>query len=97
MKNKQTEFKGTKGKWVFNQNEMKIKGDGDIEGLTVIANVSPKMNRSRGMTTQTYNALLISKAPEILEMLKKVVKYYHIYESDILDEAKQLIKEATEI
>jgi hypothetical protein len=37
------------------------------------------------------------KAPETLEMLKKVVKYYHIYESDILDEAKQLIKEATEI
>jgi hypothetical protein len=35
------------------------------------------------------------KAPEILEMLKKVVKYYHIYESDILDEAKQLIKEST--
>jgi hypothetical protein len=37
------------------------------------------------------------KAPEMLEMLKKVVKYYHIYESDILDEAKQLIKQATEI
>jgi hypothetical protein len=37
------------------------------------------------------------KAPEMLEMLEKVVKYYHIYESDILDEAEQLIKEATEI
>ena len=97
------EVKGTKGKWYFNREEMKIKGVGDVEGLTVIANVSPKMNFSRGMTTQSYNALLISKAPEMLEMLK-------IYLSDLnniippsdaqrnrIQDVEQLIKEATEL
>jgi hypothetical protein len=86
------EFKGTKGKWVFDEISMKIKGIGDIEGLTVIANVSPKMDYSRGKTTQYYNALLMSKAPEMLEMLEKVLTAKFTCE-----EIKQLIKEATEI
>ena len=38
-----------------------------------------------------------AKYNEMLEMLNDIVNYYHIYESDILDEAKQLIKEATQI
>jgi hypothetical protein len=93
------EFKGTKGKWIFNQEEMKIKGSGDVEGLTIIANVSPKMDFSRGKTTQSYNALLISKAPEMLEMLKQCVETLE-FGGQIgftYMEAKQLIKEATEI
>lgn len=63
------EFKGTKGEWIFDDIDMKIKGTGDIEGRTVIANVSPKMNYSRGMTTQCANAQLIAAAPELLEAL----------------------------
>ena len=35
---------------------MKIKGTGDIEGRTVIANVSTKMDYSRGHNTQCANA-----------------------------------------
>jgi len=102
------EFKGTKGKWVFNETQMKIKGSGDIEGHTVIANVSPKMDFSRGMTTQKANALLISKAPEMLEMLKDIIKQANevVYVNSmgasetyfqLINQAEQLIKEATEL
>lgn len=63
------EFEGTKGEWIFDDIDMKIKGTGDIEGRTVIANVSPKMDYSRGMTTQCANAQLIAAAPDLLESL----------------------------
>jgi hypothetical protein len=33
------------------------------------------------------------QSQKLLMMLNAIVNYYHIYESDILDEAKQLIKE----
>jgi len=67
------EFKGTKGDWVFDEINMKIKGSGDFEGMTVIANVSPKMDYSRGMNTQIANAKLIASAPELLESLKQAL------------------------
>lgn len=67
-------FVGTKGKWCFDDLEMKIKGTGDIEGMTVIANVSPKMNYSRGMTTQCANAQLIASAPDMLSLLIEMTK-----------------------
>jgi hypothetical protein len=46
------------------------------------------------------NALLISKAPEMLDMLEKLVNEIKSeYKSDnhLLEEARQLIKEATEL
>lgn len=67
------EFKGVPGPWVFDDRSMKIKGTGDIEGMTVIANVSPKMNYSRGMTTQFCNAALIASAPEMLDLLNSMM------------------------
>lgn len=75
-----TSPKFTPGPWVFNDLEMKIKGVGDIEGLTVIANVSPKMDYSRGMNTQCANAALIAAAPEMYKMLSEIFKW--IYEHD---------------
>jgi hypothetical protein len=97
-----TEFKGTKGKWIFNETEMKIKGSGDIEGLTVIANVSPKMDFSRGMTTQKANALLISKAPEMLNMLEYINEILDVglfinKDAFIHKRIQKLIKETTNI
>ena len=95
------DFKGTQGKWIFNDIDFKIKGSGDIEGLTVIANVSPKMDYSRGKTTQSYNALLISKAPEMLKMLKNIL--YSVENSNIesdvisIQDLEELIKEATQL
>jgi hypothetical protein len=46
------------------------------------------------------NALLISKAPEMLEMLEKLVneiKSDYRSDNDLLKEARQLIKKVTEI
>ncbi len=48
------------------------------------------------------NALLISKAPEMLEMLKELIHAFegenlHGFQEERLAEAKKLIKEATEL
>ena len=48
------QFKGTPGPWVFDDLAMKIKGSGDVEGMTV-------------------NAVLISKAPEMLHLLNSMM------------------------
>ena len=77
------EFKGTKGVWQFDDINMKIKGTGDTEGRTVIANVSPKMDYSRGMTTQCANAQLIASAPELLEALQETDKDLCILEGSM--------------
>lgn len=86
------EFKGTKGKWVFDDINMVIKGEGIIEGMTVIANVSPRMNYTRGMTTQCANAQLIAAAPELLNMLQrirkessKVLSYFEAHDERVSD------------
>ena len=70
------EFKGTPKPWRFDDLEFKIKGTGDIDNLTVIANVSPKMDFSRGKTTQFYNAQLIATAPELLEALQEMIELF---------------------
>jgi len=88
------EFKGTKGKWKLNQNihvwcnGTKVSDCSNTTQSTVY--------RTKGFDEMKANALLISKAPEMLEMLKYFV------ENNMLsahgDElAEQLIKEATEI
>jgi hypothetical protein len=61
--------KFTPGPWAFDDLEMKIKGTGDAEGRTIIANVSPKMDFSRGMNTQCANAALIAAAPAMYKAL----------------------------
>lgn len=71
---KNHKLKHTPAPWIFDDIEMKIKGTGDIEGRTVIANVSPKMNYSRGMITQTANAKLMAAAPELLERLNDCIE-----------------------
>lgn len=81
----------TKGEWIFDESNMKIKGSGDIEGMTVIANVSPKMDFSRGMTTQFANAQLIADAgttynkchtlpSELLEILEEIANDCELWE-----------------
>jgi len=88
-----SEFKGTRGSWEFDSNNMKIKGTGDFEGMTIIANVSPRMDYSRCMTTQCANAKLIACAPEMLEMLQLLTT---VYSADNIEKAKLLIKKATD-
>lgn len=66
-------MKHTPGPWRFDEEEMKIKGTDDVNFHTVIANVSPKMDYSRGMATQIANARLIAAAPEIKSKLEDMI------------------------
>ena len=99
------EFKGTKGKWIV--------GGKETDGIYV-SSIHPQ-NRDICTVWLYYtcflehqeakaNALLISKAPEMLEMLQKIVLMTDVCEGTFKDfrerynlEIKQLIKEATEI
>ena len=85
------EFKGTKGKW-----ELKNM---DNNWLVMYNNINLV-----GINNNKANALLISKAPEMLEMLNKIVLMTDTCKGTFQDfkerynlEIKQLIKEATEI
>jgi hypothetical protein len=88
------EFKGTKGKWHFDKEKAKVfKDDGNTLCVCYHTNIINKKESEP-------NALLISKAPEMLEMLKELVKqntYRGYGESEDVIEAKELIKEATQI
>lgn len=105
------EFKGTKGKWI-----LKWGGSNPCQDMLQIINEkgeevcnfgdSTTYYPTEGIEPNKYDALLISKAPEMLEMLKWLVSHYEYVvkwdyspfalRSDI-DKARQLIKEATEI
>ena len=80
-----TQFKGTKGKWVQNgENGVHLES-----GLCIALTYSE--NRKA-------NALLISRAPEMIEMLEKLVTIEeYLGGSDIEIEIKKLIKEATDL
>lgn len=86
------EFKGTKGKWRMSDGDIgtQIKVDFDIP---VCLMATPK---NRNSSEWKANALLISKAPEMLEMLIKCERV--ISELEIsTDDIKELIKSATQI
>ena len=86
------EFKGTKGKWdiyVESTNSFGVEH----------SNVGSKQD---GVFIEVFteehkaNALLISKAPEMLQMLQRIYERKTVTFDDLL-EIKKLIKEATEI
>jgi hypothetical protein len=83
-------FKGTKGKWAINEGSkgsylLGIISDG--EQLAII------QGKDREAT-----ALLISKAPEMLEMLEKLEPIFReLNVVGLANEIEQLIKEATEL
>jgi hypothetical protein len=97
------EFKGTKEKWYINR-----WGNVTSENEEVAYMPSATFNE-----INAANALLISKAPEMLEMLKKIVSLesiiclggaideQYVGEEEALNimmnEVKQLIKKATEL
>lgn len=83
------EFKGTKAKWF-------------TTGLTVFSEHSTKSIHSskNNEKEDKYNALLISKAPELLEMVDELLKelaFHNYNHSTTIYRAKELIKEATEL
>ena len=97
------EFKGTKGKWeVYNPNHIGCinvsfgKNDGFTGYVELWHHYFENKEEAKA------NALLISKAPEILEKLAEVKDLLEAYPSEAemnlkAVEIRQLIKEATEL
>jgi hypothetical protein len=95
-----TEFKGTKGKWIAERHQVvRHASSGSIspywQQICSYSGSYPETN---------YNALLMSKAPEMLEMLEKLTLVFDNFrmptEANLKtysSEIKQLIKEATEL
>ena len=84
-------FKGTKGKWITTESKLSVECNNE----QICA-----MFSSRNIEEILANSLLISKAPEMLEMIKLLID--RLEENDLKElsavkRAKQLIKEATEI
>ena len=86
-------FKGTKGKWHIEDKQASIFDD---NGKSIVC--------WHGVATSTYqkdeitlkaNSLLISKAPEMLEMLKYLLPTFK--GTKTFNDIEQLIKEATTI
>jgi len=88
-----SEFKGTKGKWILIENEYchytSIRNEDNTRTLFV--------SRVNNQIINNANFKLISKAPEMLEMLERLVNSNKNEIDYIKGEAKQLIKEATEL
>lgn len=94
------EFKGTKGKWEYHG------GDNNSIDIVLPDDTTISIDRQSRYTGEYVisrenmeaNALLISKAPEMLEMLKYISKGFDDSKKHlILKKVKQLIKEATEL
>jgi hypothetical protein len=99
-----SEFKGTKGDWEFSM--CQISEQININsGLINIANVFSYdvLCVENDIEEAKANALLISKAPEMLEMLKEIITDWEFGNEDNfimannIDKAKKIIKEATEV
>ncbi len=87
-------FKGTKEKWVLRDNLVDITAKD--KGLIITCYTKGSIFGNITQEEAESNALLISKAPEMLEML---IRLRDTEDFDISDYValKQLIKEATNI
>ncbi|EPL7679804.1 hypothetical protein [Elizabethkingia anophelis] len=100
-----SEFKGTKGKLTIDKAE-DVNGNvlyyGIYSNYSSIATCHPNEYCSTTIDMAKANAVLFSKAPEMLEMLNKIIEEYKVGNhdnfimSDLIDESEKLIKEATE-
>jgi hypothetical protein len=100
------EFKGTSGNWKFGSGKTIIVSDGkhskesNNEHSSVVYYDGALICES---VLDEHDALLISKATEMLEMLNIIITQFEkvdrLYSADkrIIEQAKQLIKEATEL
>lgn len=83
------EFKGTKGKWE------KVTADWDLNQSVFLEDTEEIICDVKSLSPYAiYDALLISKAPEMLELLQSLVSS-EMTPLVIRKQAKQLIKEAT--
>ena len=94
------EFKGTKGDWRYSLQHdcITTSKKGIIEGSKIICLVKPFTSFDYSGKEAQFNGLLISKAPEMLEMLKEIANQIEDGRTYVTkDEIEQLIKEATQI
>jgi hypothetical protein len=84
------EFKGSKGKWEVESNDdyFTIKTKDDVICSSIIMDDEDE---------PIYNALLISKAPEMLEILKSLENDDNSIPIGLWNKIQILIKEATEL
>jgi hypothetical protein len=89
------EFKGTKGKWFIDKKREQINKFGSK--VNVIS--STRANEICHVYNIDHNALLISKAPEMLEMIDALCEEleFHQVSLKIAKDGRKLIKEATEL
>ena len=88
------EFKGTKGKWVAWLGDKQTTSSVKIGSMEI----ELEIDYDNKLDEERANALLISKAPEMLEMLKEVKRRLKGNGFPSLTETiEELIKEATEI
>ena len=88
-----SEFKGTKGKWAFDDTDIfsiNREESGPVEFIAINGRAYSSNSNWEA------NALLISKAPEMLEMLERFV-HQNMLSIQGEEEAIQLIKSATEL
>ena len=109
------EFKGTKGKWHLSEPKFIGRWQGfntqkgtcygiystsdDLEAIALVPKDYVLHDKDQN---NKANALLISKAPEMLEMLQLLINEFEYdnateYQCNLIFKTKQLIKEATEL
>lgn len=91
------EFKGTKGNWELiehNWSDSSIICGDNVICTNSIYEYATEENQMILESEMSANMLLISKAPEMLELLKDIKDYLGGYRRE---EVEQLIKEATEL
>ena len=94
-------FKGTKGKWKVNKGShyFSVKYEENERGTINLFMISEDYKGSHSLVEECEaNALLISKAPEMLEMLEDLITILkHYAEIEKIEQLRKLIKEATEL
>ena len=95
IKNRVMEFKGTKGKWIVNEEDFFINEYG-VEVFSIATECKTNVQMADVFGSKE-NALLMSKAPEMFEMLIEVLKHHQGGHSEIGFKINKLIKEATEL
>lgn len=89
-------FKGTKGNWVFDDESIYSLDKTESKVVQFIVN-NPEPYSETRENVWIPNALIISKAPKMLEMLEEIIKTQLLYGSTIESKIEKLIKEATEL
>ncbi len=88
------EFKGTKGKWFITENGLSVSSIANKKHIHD-GTICRFHTGVYDYENYKYNALLISKAPEMLEMLNEVLTSEYVKGRVLKELIKKLIKEAT--